>query len=504
MSMFLRKKAGRYTLFLAMLLSVLVAGAETRAQTLEARIGVTSVVPGRVHVEGQRSVATKAWSFLNAYAGATNLAERIENFTLADAVGAEVPVRRLAPGEYESARAATHFRYDVRLGPPELLSDAAHVSWLATERGILLPGDILPLHTGGAKLSFALPAGWTLASTETKNRDAEPEIADASQVVFFVGENLRERRGRVGAMEFSFVTAGVWAFNDEEFTRAVGETLAEYEKLLGGVPRRRALVILSPFPGPAAGNLWSAETRGGTVLLLSGMAPSKVAALAQLGNTLAHELLHLWIPNGLGLAGEYDWFYEGFTLYQAMRVGMRQGQLSFQDYLNALGRAFDGYRMARGVGELSLIEASRRRWTGTSALVYNKGMLVAFLYDLTLRQQTAGRKSVDDAYRELFRRYGGKETGEDGSRAAIHALNSVGSMASFSQHYIESPSTIDLTSAIIPFGLQVETTGARTRVTVLESLSRSQRDLLNKLGYNNEANAATRKLHETLKKRRSK
>jgi len=39
----------------------------------------------------------------------------------------------------------------------------------------------------------------------------------------------------------------------------------------------------------------------------------------------------------------------------------------------------------------------------TSSLVYEKGMLVAFLYDLTLRSLTECQASLDDVYCELFR-----------------------------------------------------------------------------------------------------
>ena len=50
-----------------------------------------------------------------------------------------------------------------------------------------------------------------------------------------------------------------------------------------------------------------------------------------------------------------------------------------------------------------LIEASERRWTTSSSLVYEKGMLTAFVYDLSLRNLTNCRASLDDVYRELFR-----------------------------------------------------------------------------------------------------
>ena len=90
--------------------------------------------------------------------------------------------------------------------------------------------------------------------------------------------------------------------------------------------------MLLPLPqAGAAGNLWSAETRGSTVVLVSGRLPSRLAARAQLDGALTHELFHLWVPNGLALEGEYDWFYEGFTNYVALRAGMRRGQLTFHD-----------------------------------------------------------------------------------------------------------------------------------------------------------------------------
>jgi predicted metalloprotease with PDZ domain len=219
--------------------------------------------------------------------------------------------------------------------------------------------------------------------------------------------------------------------------------------------------------------------------------PSKIAALAQLNFPLAHELFHLWIPNGLALEGDYDWFYEGFTLYQALRAGSRLNLLTFQDYLNALGRAYDAYKAARERDQLSLLDASKQRWTASPALVYNKGMLVAFLYDLTLRQQTRGKRSLDDVYRELFRLYHSSESRKDGNVAVLAALNHEGGMQELTRRYIESASVIELPAAIAPFGLQVETSGGRTSISVASSTSGAQRDLLRKFGYNEKTYGVT-------------
>jgi predicted metalloprotease with PDZ domain len=235
--------------------------------------------------------------------------------------------------------------------------------------------------------------------------------------------------------------------------------------------------------------------------VVSGRLPSKFAAQAQLDGALTHELFHLWVPNGLALEGEYDWFYEGFTNYMALRAAMRRGQLSFPDYLNTLGREYDAYKSARGAKEVSLPEASERRWSGSTALVYHKGMLVAFLYDLALMRQTGGRQWLGDVYRELFRRYGQGGERADGNRAVVEALAGMTGMRDFVSRYVEGASEIALDPLIEPFGLRVEPGGARTHVGVADATERSQRELLRKLGYNEKQDAGARELHESMKKR---
>jgi predicted metalloprotease with PDZ domain len=180
---------------------------------------------------------------------------------------------------------------------------------------------------------------------------------------------------------------------------------------------------------------------------------------------------------------------------------MRRGQLTFDDYLNALGRAYDSYRSARGPKEVSLLEASQRRWSGNAALVYHKGLLVAFLYDLTLMRQTGGKSSLDAVYRELYRRYARGERREDGDRAVTEILGGMNGMRGFVERYVEGAAEITLPSLLGPLGLELKPGGARTHVGVADSLEPAQRELLRKLGYNEGRDAESRKLHERLRER---
>jgi M61 glycyl aminopeptidase len=488
--------------FILAALTVCARTAEAETPSLEVKISVTSSSPARVRVEGHRREGATVWSFRNFYGSAAGLAERIENFTLSDEGGAEVAARKLAPGEFTAARASTHFAYDIRLDPPAFAADEAHVSWLDSNRGLLMPADILPQPLADASLTLQLPAGWNVSTVEQKGAGGAYELTDADSAVFALGRDLRTKQGRSGRMTFTLTTAGDWAFADGEAAESIEEILDIYRELTRAVPSERAAVVLLPLSPTSAGNLWAAETRGSTVVLMSGRLPSKLAAKAQLDGSLTHELFHVWVPNGLALEGEYDWFYEGFTNYLALRVGMRRGQLTFNDYLDALGREFDAYRAARGnAAETSLVEASRKRWAGASSLVYHKGMLVAFLYDLTLMRATDGKSSFEDAYVELFRRHARGGVRVEGNRALGEILGGMTGMRDFVGRYVEGADGLSLSSLTEPFGLRVEPGGARTHVAVAASAGARQRELLRKLGYNEKLDAEAKKLHDQMRKR---
>src|ERR1044072_1550052 len=83
----------------ALLLMALSSSADS-AQEREARIRIISLSPARVQVAGTRARVATGWTFRNIYASVVGLGERIENLRLTDKNGADVAVRKLAPGEY--------------------------------------------------------------------------------------------------------------------------------------------------------------------------------------------------------------------------------------------------------------------------------------------------------------------------------------------------------------------------------------------------------------------
>src|SRR5713101_4520817 len=83
-----------------------------KAQQVHVTVRVILGSPGHVVIEGNCE-PTKVWSFRNDYAGVSELGSRVGGLKLFDSAGAEVPVDKIAPGQFEATMAAAKYRYEV-------------------------------------------------------------------------------------------------------------------------------------------------------------------------------------------------------------------------------------------------------------------------------------------------------------------------------------------------------------------------------------------------------
>lgn len=485
--------------FLLLVPVFLLAVPTARAQINTISIRVVTGAPSYLVVDAE-CAPTSVWFFRDSYAGMLGLGDRVAELKAFTANGAEIPVRRIAPGQYESSNAATRFSYRLNTAPPLSPLDAAKVSWVIEQHGLLTLRDVLPATTvsnprsgaatpkGHLRLKLDLPQAWSAYSSERFNGASEFEFNDYDVAVIAIGVNLRVSTRRVSDTALTLITDGLWSFTDAEAAELAGKVYGAQRAIFGSSPSPNIMLTLFQFPRPTSPNMWTAETRGSSVTLLSGNLPSKVGALAQLSTPLTHELFHLWVPNSLALDGDYDWFYEGFTVYEAARTAVRLDLLTFQEFLNAIGRAYDGYLANADRDRWSLVEASKRRWSAGPSAVYSESMIIAFLYDLRLRLQTRGKRSIENIYPALVKNYGAHANilrqAADGNVAAMSVLESEDATGAFVRTFITAPAKIDLLQELAPFGLKVETLGLRTRVSVSDQLTKQQRELLRQLGYN--------------------
>ena len=170
------------------------------------------------------------------------------------------------------------------------------------------------------------------------------------------------------------------------------------------------------------------EHRNSTVMTAPGaIASSRLRLL----DTVAHEFFHGWNverirPQGLepfdfDHANQTDslWLAEGFTQYYGPLMLQRAGLVDLAETARTLGGFVDAVMNDPGRRVRSAVETSRMapfidggrtndrvNWPITTLSYYTYGGAIALALDLSLRERSEGRLSLDDFMRTMWQRYG--------------------------------------------------------------------------------------------------
>lgn len=457
-----------------------------RAQVLEA---VVRIEPGnstaRVNGKYLGTAGGLNLSFSRSVAGIEKLGERVSIVSLNEGGGNAVRFKKMIDGEYLAESEISSWEYTVDLIPPKNNAAAAHVSWISGGRGVLMPGDLLPQPgangSRAGRLRFELPAGWSVLSSEKRIDDNWFEVSDTGHAVFLIGKEWRARR--VGTAPIDLAIIGEWLFSDDEAAMMADEIYGVYKKMFGHDPTARAQIAISKFPGDASHGLWEAETRGRTVTIISSDMAFKTQSLQRLHEQLRHEIFHLWLPNGVNLTGNYDWFYEGFALYQSLKTAVTLNRIRFDDFLDTLSRAHS--IDSRQTRRMSLIEASANRFAGANTQVYARGMIVAFLSDIAMLGKSKGKRSVSDIFREIYDKHSISNEGQDGNTAVISVMQANTELRPIIEKYIRGGGKVEWRAELVATGIDSIEEKGQTTLKVRSKLNSRQKALLDKLGYNN-------------------
>jgi predicted metalloprotease with PDZ domain len=170
------------------------------------------------------------------------------------------------------------------------------------------------------------------------------------------------------------------------------------------------------------------EHRNSTVITSTG---SIAGARENLLDTVAHEFFHCWNverirPKGLepfdfdraNLSGEL-WLAEGFTQYygplalrRAQLVDLASSASTFSQLIESVSEGAG--HLVRSAEEMSRMAPfidggrtiDRTNWANTVISYYPYGGAIALALDLTLRDRTDGRVSLDDFMRAMWTTYG--------------------------------------------------------------------------------------------------
>lgn len=153
----------------------------------------------------------------------------------------------------------------------------------------------------------------------------------------------------------------------------------------------------------------------------------------------SHEFFHLWNvkrirPNDMR-PYKYDtenystlgWVYEGFTTYYGDLICIRCGIYTQEEYIETFNKTLQRHFDNAGRYHLSVAQSSYDTWLdGYSNLVphrkvniYVEGLLSAFILDMSIREETLGKKNLDDLMRAMYSQY---KKGEGYSQDSIKEM----------------------------------------------------------------------------------
>jgi predicted metalloprotease with PDZ domain len=112
-------------------------------------------------------------------------------------------------------------------------------------------------------------------------------------------------------------------------------------------------------------------------------------------------------------------------------------------------------------------------------------MLVGFLTDAALLQNSRGKNSLADILREIYQKHHSGAPRTDGNAAILNVLEKRGELRPIAEKYIKGAETIAWQTDLAAFGIETKTENFSTKLSVKSDPNGREKDLLKKLGYNN-------------------
>lgn len=165
------------------------------------------------------------------------------------------------------------------------------------------------------------------------------------------------------------------------------------------------------------------------------------------------------------------WVAEGGTEYYSNLLLRRAGLITDKEYLDAKAKSIGQLMTQPGRFETSLEDASFDAWikyyrqdensVNNQISYYDKGEVINMLLDLTIREDSNGKKSLDDVMRYLFTEYfkkGRNYTPQDFQKAA--ELMAGRSLDDFFSKYVRGVVDPDYNTIFSVIGVQMNATDA--------------------------------------------
>jgi predicted metalloprotease with PDZ domain len=213
-------------------------------------------------------------------------------------------------------------------------------------------------------------------------------------------------------------------YDKERLKQDMARIVEEETKIFGENPNKRYVFIVQNYLSGSGGGI---EHLNSTVLGASRLGYGSEAGYKGFLGLAAHEYFHLWNvkrlrPKALG-PFDYDsenyttdlWIAEGFTSYFDQMIMQRAGFNTAEKYLQILSGTISAVENQPGNKFQPVSEASYNAWIqyyrpnensrNATISYYDKGALIAMLFDLEIINASKGQKKLDDLMKAMYDEY---------------------------------------------------------------------------------------------------
>lgn len=330
-----------------------------------------------------------------------------------------------------------------------------------------------------AEVRFTLPQGWDVMTALTRSGDAysAPNYHELSDAQTFVGRFARDSI----SVDGKWIRIAFWPSADytpqvaKNLRDGIGRQAATQNALMGGAPYDVYTVFFNIIHEPLGYGGGLEHSASQYDMLPTGMFIDASGTFGSFVRPLtAHEFFHLWNVKRIRPAEmwPYDyreeqytpllWWSEGVTDYYGDLTDLRSGLWTADDWL---GNAQSNVDQVEQIPEpWSEEDGSLATWINeiydnSSQMYYPKGSLTGLLLDISIRDATNNKHSLDEVTRNLYTRF--YKQGKGFRTADLLALLTEAGMPdvnSFYQRYINGRDPLPYEQILPKAGIAVQRT----------------------------------------------
>lgn len=318
---------------------------------------------------------------------------------------------------------------------------------------------ILPDSDENTKLLVSItwkdfPIDWKLANSFGANQNRQIFRTDAGSLMssVFVGGDFKLKPKLVKGKPVWTAIRGKWNFTDEEFTNLTEKIIASEREFFKDFNHPYYLVTALPLEDDK-----SSLSFGGTGLTNSfATFMTTNAQIENVASLLAHEYFHNWNTISFGGMKQPEaliyWFSEGFTDYYTYQLLFRSGLMSAENYVAQYNLFANEYYLSevRNADNQRVLADFFKSYE-VSKLPYRRGFFLATKWNQIIRQQSNGKKSLDDVMRNILQ---DKRHGKIKELSKEYLLSLFSKFANYDfeldiEKYIEKGETIDNLNGVL-------------------------------------------------------